>query len=208
VTSDSTTAACTEGDLIKFTATVTLTGYAAVDTTPYTFAWFDGTTDLVISATETTAPLSQAVIYTCASVRDHAISVKVTGPYTADAAPTATTITVNNAPALITTTVANYGFLSSVLVGQEITLTVPFTDISPSDAHSLYVVWGDSQSNTISILDTDINGIAINSFTARHTFSTAAAAGPFDIKLTLRDGVSGGEAYLTLPTIVTLVVSE
>lgn len=176
----------------------------------FTFAWFDDSTAAIglVTTSDTTPPVMlQTVTYPCASVRAHVISVTVSGAYTADVTQAATTITVNNAAPVITTTVANYAFLSSVLVGQGITLTVPFTDISPSDSHSLDVDWGDSGViQTIDLLDKDINNININSFTAKHTFSKET--GPFNIKLTLRDGTAGGSVDLSLPTTVTLDVSE
>lgn len=146
-------------------------------------------------------------MYKCAGVGAHVVSVEVTGRYTADVTPAPpTTVIVSNAlPVIAESVKADYAtILPNVLVGQAITLTVPFSDKSPSDTHALQVVWGDGETRTFNPVV--VNGVESKSITATHTFSQAIDQ--FNIVLTLRDTLvaDGSEDSLMLPTTVTLAV--
>ena len=199
VTSDKTS--CTEGDSIKFTATVTPTGFTGVDT--YTFAWFDGMTDLVFSATDTTAPLSQTVTYKCATVSQHTISAKVTGPYTADTSA-ATTVAVIDYP------LTSISLDATAAVGQLKTLTVVHTVRAAGDTHTLAVDWCVGAAASAPY-QADVSGMPQGTVLAARKLATASTTTvsfthiygvdkvdtSCSVKVTLTDGA--GKVY-TLPS--------
>jgi hypothetical protein len=204
---------CKEGDLLKITATAS-TGIAAIDTANFDLYFSLPPTDVSVMTYDADGV---TVSYTCSRVIEGGVlelEVVARGDYTVSPDYTLLHLTITNGELAITdslvtlerTTVAGTSVsVSSCYVGDELVLTVPFTDASANNLHTLTVDWGESDAtSTYSFTNTDKNNRV---FQARHKYAKASNVGAvFAITVNVNDN-AGSSDTLTFSIGVSLAVS-
>jgi hypothetical protein len=111
-----------------------------------------------------------------------------------------TTITVKNAPPVLTSFGTSASTVGSAKIGQSVSVSGLFTDLGVQDVHSAVIDWGDG-SKTSGASMSESNGSG--SLAASHSYTTG---GVFTIKITLSDGkdsvTSTATAYVTGARVV------
>jgi len=176
--------------------TVTLTG-AFTDpdvgqTHTVTINWGDGTAVTTISVdAATSANFSASHTYKDNPTGTTAFTVGVSVADSMGAVGTgSTSVTVNNVPPVITTVT---GPTTTVSTGANATVKVNFTDVGVLDTHTCAYAWGDGQTSSGSVTETNGSG----SCTASHIY-TAGGAQTVTITVTDKDGGSVSSTFSLL----------
>jgi hypothetical protein len=153
--------------------------------------WGDGSakTTLSLAAGVVTFNANHKYLDNPAGQASGAFTISVTVTDSLQAAVSAnTTVTVNNAlPAITTVT----GPSATIGVGVAANITANFTDAGTLDTHTCSVNWGDGNTSTGSVTETNGSG----SCTASHNY---AASGTYSVAITVTDKDGGSATNSTL----------